>query len=409
MEMGGFNESIYGRVVEEVYRSLENATLREGLKRTIDNLAPAPYRVIGNWGYLVKLAEELRRVKEEVLKNIDYYIDLTLKSVREYARGEGFYAKTMEDVYKIVDMILEGHRRRMVIVKAKSMVTEELRLREYLIEKGHEVYETDLGELLIQLSQGKPMHAIAPAIHIPREEAVRLINKLGVNTPMDATHDVIVRRVREFLREKFTKADVGISGANAVAADTGSIVLIENEGNIRLSTSLPPVHIAITGIEKIMPTLDYAIKQALVQSAYAGLYPPTYLTVISGPSSTADIEYRRVYGAHGPHKFYLILYDGGRRRALESPYLWEQLLCIRCGRCQGECPVWMLTANSWGGSVYGGPMGMAWVAITEDEVRAAHLALLCLQCGRCKDVCPMKIDMPKIAYMLKKSLWHKTK
>jgi L-lactate dehydrogenase complex protein LldG len=400
-----FRESTFKEIMDVLYRSLEDYSLQEGLRRTMANLVPAPYRVLANWSYMTKLAEEIRGIKEEVIRNIDYYIDLTIKNVKAYARGEGFYARTREDVYKIIDSILEDHKRRMIIVKAKSMVTEELKLREYLIEKGHEVYETDLGELLIQLSGDKPMHAIGPAIHIPKERAVMLTSKLGIKLARDAGHEDIVRGVREFLREKFVKADVGISGANAVAADTGSIVLVENEGNIRLSTSLPPVHIAVTGIEKIMPTLDYAIKQAIVQSGYAGLYPPTYLTVISGPSSTADIEFHRVYGAHGPHKFYLILYDGGRRMAVEHPYLWEQLLCIKCGRCQGECPIWELTANNWGGNVYGGPMGLAWTAIVEDKVKASHLALLCLECGLCKEVCPMKIDMPRIAHILKRELW----
>ena len=386
------------RVMDEILPALENENLRLGLTRSVETLGAAAARALDKWPYLTEFAEYVRKTKEKVIENLDYYIDKTLKSV-ENAGGHSYFAKDEKEVCKIVDDIIgEGKK---LIVKAKSMVTEEIRLREHLIERGHEVYETDLGELLIQLSGGKPMHAIAPAVHIPREEAAKLLKKIAPEVSEDMSIEEMVSYVRKFLREKFVKADIGISGANSIAADTGAIFLVSNEGNIRNATNLPPVLIAITGVDKIMPTIKDAFLQAIVQSGYAGLFPPTYLSLIAGPSSTADIEYHRVYGVHGAKEMHVILYDGGRIDASKNEYLREQLYCVRCGRCQGECPIWDLVGNMWGGDVYGGPMGMGWTAITQGIDKAAPLAMLCLGCGRCREVCPSKIDMPSIIRYLK--------
>ncbi len=151
-----------------------------------------------------------------------------------------------------------------------------------------------------------------------------------------------------------------------------------------------------------MPTFEDAVHQVMVQSGYAGLYPPTYVNVISGPSSTADIEYHRVYGVHGAKEVHVILFNGGRLKALNNPILKEQLRCIRCGRCQIVCPIWDLSGNIWGGRVYGGPMGIGWTAITENIETAMPLSWFCLLCGACKEACPVKIDIPKIVRFLRK-------
>ena len=387
------------KISDVVFAALDKEDLRKGLKRSIEKLVPAPYKILNNWKFLLEYSHEVREAKETVLENIDYYLDMAMKNI-EAINGHAYYATTREEALDTIIKLVKEDKK--LIVKSKSMVTEELYLREALTERGHEVYETDLGELLIQLSKDKPMHAIAPAIHITREKAIKLLKGAGANVQEGMPISKIVAAVRVFLREKFVKADIGISGANSIAADTGSIFLVSNEGNIRNSTSLPPIHIAITGIEKIMPTMELAFKQSVLQAAYAGLYPPTYLSIISGPSSTADIEFDRVYGVHGPKELHVIFYDGGRRRAIDHPYLHEQLRCIRCGRCQAECPMWQLVGNIWGGDVYGGPMGIGWTAITEDLNKAAALSQFCLLCGRCKEVCPVNIDIPMIIRNLKK-------
>jgi Uncharacterized conserved protein containing a ferredoxin-like domain len=262
------------------------------------------------------------------------------------------------------------------------------------------VWETDLGAFLVQLSGEEGSHITAPAIHLTRERAAELLReKLGIAVPPDPV--AIAQRVREFLREKFMKADVGITGANALAADTGAVVLVENEANIRLTSAFPPVHIVYDGVEKIVPTLIHALYVASVQAAYAGLYPPTYINVSAGPSSTADIEMHRVSPAQGPKEYHVVLVDNGRRAAARDPVLREALLCIRCGRCHLHCPVYRALGRGFGEPPYTGPMGVMWTAVTRGIETAGPHALKCVHAGNCKEVCPMDIDMPQVIHEIR--------
>ncbi|MCE4602350.1 MAG: lactate utilization protein, partial [Desulfurococcales archaeon] len=346
---------------------------------------------------LAEAARRARRAKEEAIARLEELIDEAMRSLRA-SNAEPHYGETPEEAREAVARIVGSGK---LVVMSKSMAAEEAGIREYLEELGNEVWETDLGQLLVQLEDGRPMHTIAPAVHMTRERALRLVNeKLGANLPEDAGIEEIAGAARRFLREKIVKADVGISGANALAADTGAIVLVENEGNIRLVTTTPPIHIAVVPVDKIVPTLQDALTVAIAQAGYAGLYPPTYINMIAGPSSTADIELVRVWGAQGPRELHVVLLDNGRLKARETP-LRDQLRCIRCGRCQFECPVWIHTANNWGGPVYGGPMGLNWTAITWSMEEASRLAFLCLGCGRCDEACPVEIPLSRLIRWLK--------
>jgi len=385
------------KALEEIWEALGDSEFQEGLRRASTTFQVKVERLLEERGELVRLAREVAELKRSSLDHLEELVERAVRSL-EAVKAKPYYARDAEEARSIIGGIVG---RGKLVVMAKSMAAAEIGLRGYLESLGNEVWETDLGELLIQLEGSKPMHSIAPAVHMTRERAVRLVSdRLGVNIGGGSVEEAVAA-VRSFLRGKIVRADVGISGANALAADTGAIVLVENEANIRLVTSTPPVHIALVPIDKIVPTLLDALKVAMVQAAYAGLYPPTYINVIAGPSSTADIEQVRVYGAQGPRELHVVLLDNGRTEALRDPMLREQLRCIRCGRCQFECPVWVHTANKWGGPAYGGPMGLVWTAITEDPVEAGRLAYLCLGCGRCDSSCPVEIPISSILRHLK--------
>jgi len=215
---------------------------------------------------------------------------------------------------------------------------------------------------------------------------------------------VLVATARELLREKFFKADVGISGANVVSADTGTLFLIENEGNIRLATGAPPVHIALVGMEKLVPTLEDAFKVSEVTWRYANYTVPSYVSMISGPSKTGDIEKVTTYGVHGPKEFHVIFLDDGRTHLAKDPVLRQALYCLRCGGCLYECPVFGLTAGYFGDKYFAG-IGAVWAAeVTGNMEKAASMAYTCLTCGRCRVRCPMKIDVPEMILALRKSI-----
>jgi L-lactate dehydrogenase complex protein LldG len=396
--MGSGTELELNSVLRSILEVLDRPSFQEGVWRGSVVAEEKVPSLLAAHPELVELAREVEAIKKKVIENLDHYIALAVESLKK-VRAHPYVVSDHEEARSILKRIVG---RGKLVIMSKSMVAEELGVREFLEELGNEVWETDLGQLLVQLEGGKPMHTIAPAVHMTRERAVEMIReKIDRGLPPDADAEQAVAAVRRFLRGKFSRADVGISGANALAADTGAIVLVENEGNIRLVTGFPPVHVALVGIDKIVPTFMDALKVAMVQAAYAGLYPPTYLNVIAGPSNTADIELTRVYGAHGPKELHVLLVDNGRKKAAKHPMLWEQLRCVRCGRCQYECPVWRHTANVWGGPVYGGPMGVNWTAITLGEDQAAEIAHLCLGCARCDAVCPMEIPISKIIRYLK--------
>ena len=222
-------------LLKGMLEALEDPKMREGLRRSAQTSLPAAARALETWPYLTELSDYVRKRKEEVLSNLDHYIEETLRSIRE--RAKAYFASDRGEALRLVDEILGSGRR--TIVKAKSMVTEEIMLREHLSERGHIVYETDLGELIIQLARDKPMHVVVPAVHLTKERIAGILRGAGIDVREDMTHEEIVSRVRDFLRDKFIKADVGISGANSIAADTGAIFLAFNEGNISLATTLP--------------------------------------------------------------------------------------------------------------------------------------------------------------------------
>ena len=352
--------------------------------------------ILRGYPYLVDIAKRLRESKMKVLDNLDKYVEKTIRSV-ENTGGRAYFAGSKEEARKIVGE-LTGENKN--IVFSKTNVAYEIGLREYLQSKNNDVWETDLGEFLLEISNEWPVHIVVPALDMSKESAGRAVHKIDPSIDENSKVEDIVAAVRKFLMPKYIKADIGITGANAVAADTGSVVLVENEGNIRMDTVMPQTHIAVTGIDKIVPTMRDAMDEALVQSAYVGLFPPTYVNVTSGPSSTADIEEKRVSPATGPRSFSLVLLDDGRTEASRNPDLKEALLCIKCGRCYFACPIYRVLGKDWVStrSPYNGPTGVMWNYITNKDPWPASY---CVHSGGCKEVCPMEINIPEVIKNIK--------
>ncbi len=386
---------------KEIMGAAHNDRLRLALTRAINSFRNNIKSALGKYQHTVDMAEEVQRIKEKAIPDMEKLSRQAIEVIEAH-NGKGYIAKTNQEALDIISSLV-GTKK--LIVQGKSMTGEEIGLRHYLEEKDNEVYETDLGEFILQKMDSKPMHILSPSIHVPREDVARLFTKvLGQEIAPDAEIAEMVAAAREYLRDKFFRADIGISGANVVAAETGTLIVIENEGNVRLSTSAPPVHIALVGMEKLVPTLADANKVAEVTWRYAGYDIPSYVSLISGPSKTGDIEKVITYGAHGPKELHVIFLDGGRTKLAQNPKLRQALYCLRCGGCLYECPVFAVTAGHFGDKYFAG-IGAVWAAIVnEDLEKASSIAYTCLTCGRCRERCPVNIDVPEMIIELRKIL-----
>jgi iron-sulfur cluster protein len=385
--------SEFSEYKKEVMDAARNERIQLALSRAITSYRNNTSEALKRFPHTLDMAKEVQEIKKKSVADMEKLAFQACESI-EYNHSKAYIARTVQDCLNIVDGLVGSGK---LIVKGKSMTADEIELREHLEGKGNEVFETDLGEFIIQKLQSRPMHILSPAIHVPKEDIAKLFSEIsGVELPPD---DIprMVDTARQLLRDKFIRADIGLSGANVVAADSGTLFIIENEGNVRLATSLPPIHIAIIGMEKLVPTLQDAFKVSEVTWRYANYAVPSYVSMISGPSKTGDIEKVTTYGAHGPKELHVIFLDGGRTELAKNPVLSQALHCLRCGGCLYECPVFALTAGHFGDK-YFGANGAVWAAtISRQPKKAAAVAYTCLTCGRCKIRCPMGIDGPAMS------------
>ena len=385
---------------KEIMDAAHNERIRVALSRAIKSYRGNTSDALKKFPHTIKMAEEVREIKSNAVANMEKLAEQASQAI-EANKGKAYIAKTAKDALDIIDKLVGPPKK--LIVSGKSMTSEEAGVRHHLEGLGHDFYETDLGEFIIQKLESRPMHILSPAIHVPKEDVAKLFSKI---TGKELTTDIttLVATARALLREKYFQADIGMSGANVVAADTGTLFIIENEGNIRLATGAPPVHIALIGMEKLVPTLGDAYKVSEVTWRYANYTVPSYVSLISGPSKTGDIEKVTTYGAHGPKEFHVIFMDAGRTKLAKDPILRQALFCLRCGGCLYECPVFAVTAGHFGDKYFTG-IGAVWAAmLSDDPEKGAALAYTCLTCGRCKIRCPMKIDCASMVVELRRQL-----
>jgi L-lactate dehydrogenase complex protein LldG len=355
--------------------------------------------------YNERRADSLKRIKnipdlakelEKRRKDSAEHLEENVKKAIEVLEANGMRVYQADNAEEACRKTLELMGNEKLVTKVKSLTTEEIGLNEYLEEHGIEIWETDVGAVLLQVAHRKAAHPTGVSISVPKEVFATYFSKLaGKQLPPDPK--ILVSFVRNFIREKSLQSRVAISGANAITADTGTVYLVTNEGNDRLVTSLADRHIIIAGIDKIMPDRDTANLYCQVMPLYTtGHYTTQYITQIMGISSSSDIERLSVKPAAGPAEIDVILLDNGRRKMATDPDFKESFICLRCGTCLYECPVWNIIAQDFGEHTYMGGLGVAWTLFTSGPDEVAAQAFSCTQCGRCKEVCPMEIDTPKI-------------
>jgi len=303
------------------------------------------------------------------------------------------WAESSEQANAIIHGILKEADARSV-VKGKSMVSEETELNHYLEQRGIEVIESDLGEYIIQLAKEPPSHIVMPAVHKNRFEVAELFRKFHPDIPYTEDVDELTQTARDILRTRFANADAGVSGVNFAVAETGTLCLVENEGNGRLSTTAPRLHIAITGVEKVVEKLSDVppLLEILTKSA-TGQPITTYFNMISRPRQPDELD--------GPEAVHLVLLDNGRSRIRVDEELLDTLRCIRCGACINHCPVYVQLGGHAYGTVYPGPIGIALEPQRLGLDKAGALTSACTMCGACGEVCPVKIPLPKLINRLR--------
>ena len=332
------------------------------------------------------------QIKDEVLDNLQELQNQLVQNCKRNGIQVHFAKDAAEANHIILDICKHVAPDGGIVVKAKSMATEEIHLNHHLEEAGYEPVETDLGEYVVQIDHDTPSHIVTPIIHKNRKEIATSFEreKLG---PYTEVPEELAMQARVKLREKFKDAKIGVSGVNFAIAESGRIVLIENEGNNRLSTTAPAVHIALMGIEKMLAQeSDLPLFLKLLAGSATGQQLTTYIHLITGPKRDDE--------ADGPTEVHLVLLDNGRLRVMEGPYR-DILRCIRCGACLNVCPVYRQASGHAYGHVYSGPLGAVLAPALEGIEKLGHLAKASTLCGACEEVCPVKIPIPNMLLKLR--------
>lgn len=341
--------------------------------------------------------EQMRQQAAEAKRRALRSLPKLLEQAEANMQANGFHVLWAEDGQEACRLVLDIAQQHGVkqVVKSKSMLTEEIALNSALEGQGIEVFETDLGEYIVQLAKEPPSHIVGPALHMSKDQIRDLfVRELGM-PPTDSAEEM-TQFVRQRLRQAFLQADMGISGGNFIIAETGTLCLATNEGNGRMATSLPPVHVAIVGIEKVVETFeDYAILTQIMARSSTGQTITVYNHMIQGPRRDGEPD--------GPTEVFVILVDNGRSHIYGTEYA-EILACLRCGACLNTCPVYRVTGGHAYGSVYSGPIGSVVTPLLTGLENATPLPFVSSLCGKCKEVCPVDIDLPRMLLDLRRDM-----
>lgn len=379
-------------------RESVEAAHNERLKKAIDNAV-----VRNDRGRQLKLLElpdsnKVRQlagaIKQHTLDHLDYYLLQLVENV-EKRGGHVHFASDAEHARKIIlDIVRRSGTQR--IIKSKSMVSEEIELAHVMEAAGLDVVETDLGEFIVQIDHDKPSHIVTPIIHKDKASIARLFSEY-FGTPYNEDPEWLTRQAREYLRDKFRKADLGMTGGNFLVAETGDVVTVENEGNARQSMTTPRLLISLVGIEKVIPRLtDLSVMLKLLARSATGQTMTIYSSIFGGTRKAGEKD--------GPEEFHLVLMDNGRTEILKNPEYREMLRCIRCGACLNACPIYRKIGGHSYGSVYPGPIGALITPMMQGLEKNKDLPNASTLCGACYDACPVKINIPKHLINLRRDI-----
>lgn len=367
--------------------ALNDPTLKIAIERTTGNAERKRAVAVAAFPQFEATRDLGKRIKDHVVANLDHYL-LEFERNAIASGAKVHWASTAEEASRIVvDLCKQANAKR--VTRVKSMLGEEIGLPHALDEAGFERYETDLAEHIVQLAGDRPSHIIWPSMHRTREQVSVLFKQSHQQPHQEETIEAMVESARRELRDKFLSADVAISGANFLLADSGATCTVTNEGNAELTTSPPRVHIVTAGIEKLVPSLShaFAMLRLLVRSA-TGAEVTQYTTFHCGPKREGDLD--------GPEEFHIVLVDNGRTKMLADANLREMLRCIRCGACMNHCVVFrQLGGHAYGGT-YPGPMGAVLTPVLDGLEKSRDLAHACTLNGKCQEVCPVKIPLPTL-------------
>lgn len=356
---------------------------RKTINFNIDKYNVAVEEGITRFNNLENSKRKAYSLKWKIIENLDKALP-EFEANFQKRGGKVIWAETEEEAQQEIWKIIE-HSKTSSVIKSKSMVTEEIHLNEFLERKGIETLESDLGEFIVQLLGQKPYHIVTPAMHLSLADIAKLFHE-KFQTPLNATPEELTLKAREILRDKYLKAGVGITGANFIVADTGSIALTENEGNARLSTTFPDIHIVVVGIEKIISSAqELDIFWPLLSTHGTGQNLTVYNSLLNGPRQEGETD--------GPREMYVVLLDNGRSNVLAHKEQRQSLYCIRCGACLNACPVYKNIGGHTYATTYSGPIGSLITPHMKGMEAFKHLSYASSLCGKCTEVCPVKIDI----------------